>query len=125
MLESNLGMLTDGRNGDLSSCDASETKRLWRAWPASSRSSILFMVVAKRAISSVPWGPRTRRWSSSVEIASTSARIDSTGARARPATLQVTAPTNSRRRGAPTSSRVPTTSVDSSTSSKVRPTTIE
>ena len=50
--------------GERSSCEASDTNRRSRSRPASSRSSIRFIVAARRAISSSPPGSGTRRSSS-------------------------------------------------------------
>jgi hypothetical protein len=88
-----------------------------RRLAASSRPSIAFIVRASRAISSSPAGSGTRRSSSPAEMAVTSARIASTGRRARPTTSQVTTPISSPTSGTPTSSSrrsVPTVSETSS-----------
>ena len=72
--------------GERSSWEASETSRRWRAWARLEPSSMRFMVLARRPISSSAGGSGTRRCSSLAEMASTSARIASTGASARPTT---------------------------------------
>ena len=70
--------------GVRSSWEASETNRRCRCWACSSRLSIWFMVRASLPISSSPGRSGTRRCSSAAEMESTSRRIASTGARARP-----------------------------------------
>jgi hypothetical protein len=79
-----------------------------------------FMVVASRAISSRPGGIGTRRSRAAEEMASTSRRMPSTGASARPTTSQVTAAATTSRIGRPTISSSVTTDVDSLTDSRVR-----
>src|SRR5512132_2525975 len=108
--------------GERSSWEASETSRRWRAWACSSRPSMRFMVRARRPISSSAGGACTRRCRAAAEIASTSARIASTGARARPATTQVIAATNASSSGSPTASSPPTAVVVSETASVDRAT---
>ena len=104
-------------SGERSSWDASATNCRWRSREPSSRASIWFMVVASRWISSREAGSGTRRSSWSPEIWSTSARIRSTGASARVATIQVVPPTRSSSSGRPTSSGGSRAEVESSTSS--------
>src|SRR5512133_3571441 len=108
--------------GERSSWEASETSRRWWAWACSSRPSMRFMVRARRPISSSAGGACTRRCRAAAEIASPSARIASTGARARPATTQVIAATNASSSGSPTASSPPTAVVVSETASVDRAT---
>ena len=82
-----------------------------------------FMVSASREISSSPDGVGTRRWSWAADISSTSVRIASTGANARPTTFQVMAATSSTMSGIPTASSRVTVCVESATVSMVRATT--
>ena len=104
-------------NGLRSSCEASETKR--RSWSRlrCSRSSIVFIVVARRATSSCDGGTSTRWSSVDREIVSTVARSCSTGRSARPTSSQATSPTNNTSTGVPHHSartRVATLSLTSS-----------
>ncbi len=85
-----------------SSCEASAMNCRWRIPEDSSRSRVAFMVAASRAISSRVPGSGTRRCRSRSLISATSARIASTGRRARPVTHQVTAPTSASSSGTPT-----------------------
>ena len=75
----------------------------WRCvvWAASSRSSMSFIVWARRATSSPVAGSSTRRCSVVCEISSTSWRMRSTGCRARPTSHHVTRPTRTTRTGMP------------------------
>ena len=77
-------------SGLRSSCDASATKRCCRWAASSTRSSMSFIVRARRAISSSPGGTGTRRCRSRPPIAATSARIASTGRSVRPTSHQST-----------------------------------
>jgi hypothetical protein len=81
-----------------------------------------FIVRARREISSFPARCGTRRCNCRLEIASTSVRIDSTGARARPTTSHVTTPTTSRSSGMPAASRPLVATIDSVTVSRPIPT---
>src|SRR3990172_5013102 len=105
-----------------SSCEASEIRRRCRVWPSSSRTSIAFIVRARRAISSSPEGSGTRRWSSAAEIAATSRRIASTGASARPTPAHVVTPTMISRTGTAASSTFMIAAELSRTESRLRPT---
>src|SRR6266540_4318176 len=109
--------------GERSSWEASAMKRRSRALARSRRPSMRFMVCARRAISSAPGGSGTRRCSSAAEISSTSPRIASTGANARPTTFHVVAATTSNSTGSPTASRPVTIQVASPTPSRARATT--
>ena len=71
-------------SGVRSSCAASATNRRWVSAAASSRSSIRFIVAASRPISSARLGTWIRCPESAALMASTSARMVSTGCRARP-----------------------------------------
>src|SRR6266851_2349291 len=82
-----------------------------------------FMVVASPAISSWPGGPGNRRCRSRLEMASTSARIRSTGDRARPTRCQATRPTISTTKGRPTIRSLVTATLASLTDCRLRPTT--
>ena len=108
--------------GERSSWEASETNRRARCCPASSRSSIRFIVPARREISSSPGGSGTLRWRSRVEIASTSALMASTGDKALAATSQVTSPTTSKRSGMITASAIVSVLRPSTTVSRFLPT---
>jgi hypothetical protein len=87
-----------------SSWEASATKRCWRVDASSSRSSIAFIVWARLATSSPLRGTGTRRSSVEPEMASTSARMSSTGRRARPEVNHASTPTVPTRSGKATSS---------------------
>ncbi len=102
--------------GERSSCDASDTKRRWLFRALSSRSSMRFMVAASRPISSSALGCGTRRCSCAAEISSTSRRIASTGASARPTANHVVSATTATSNGSPMISSRVTTVVVSRTS---------
>ena len=70
-----------------------------------------FMVAASRPISSSAGGCGTRRCSCAAEISSTSRRIASTGASARPTVNQVVTATTTNSTGRPTISSWVTTAV--------------
>ena len=106
--------------GERSSCDASDTKRRWLFRAYSNLSSIRFIVAASRPISSLALGCGTRRCSCTAEISSTSRRIASTGARARPTANQVVSPTTATITGTPMINNRVSTVVVSSTSTSAR-----
>src|SRR5437899_6639914 len=108
--------------GDRSSWEASETKRRCRSWPSSRRASMRFNVLASPAISSWPRGSGNRRCSSLLEMASTSARMRSTGDSARPTSRQATRPTITTIRGTPTTRNLVTAWLASFTDCRLRPT---
>ena len=77
-------------SGLRSSCEAEAANRRWRSAASVRRSSIRFNVAPRRPISESPPAGCTRRARSSAWMRSTSARISSTGAKARPVTHQMT-----------------------------------
>ena len=79
------------------------------------------MVSASRPISSRDGGRGTRRCSCAPVIVSTSTRIASTGASAHPTTRQAVAPTTTSNTGSPSASSVVSARVDSTTPSRVFP----
>ncbi len=88
-----------------SSWEASETNR--RCWAAavSSRSSMVFMVWARRPTSSSVGGWGSRRCSVDAVMRSASARMASTGRSARPTSTHAITPTSATRAGNPTANR--------------------
>ncbi len=82
-----------------SSCEASLTKRRWRSEERCRRSSMRFMVAARRPTSSPVPGSGTRWCRSPAPISATRERMASTGRRARPTTSQVTTATTPTSRG--------------------------
>ena len=89
-------------SGLRNSCDASDTNCRCRCDDWSSRSSIAFIVRARRPTSSSVSGSGTRRWMVEPVISSASVRIASTGRSARPVKYQTANPTSSTSRGTAT-----------------------
>ncbi len=108
--------------GLFNSCEASATKRSWRSCAPSRRSSMAFIVRARRPISSRLDGSSIRRDRSPLWIAATSDRMRSTGCNARPVTSQVTAATSISSGGQANSSAPRSAAEELPTSSRLAPT---